>query len=205
MIEVNTMGGRVMSERQPMWGELPPDGTVLTTAEYLQTAESLRVQELIYGELRVEDSPSFRHQNLLLELAVLMRVFVGQHRLGTVCIAPQDVILDPKRALILQPDLMFISNARHEIISDHIWGAPDLVVEVMSPHPRIGKLDERIRYFSQYGVKECWLIHQLSREIEVLRLQEHGAGSRQTFRGVAVIASGVLPGFGISPELLSCW
>jgi Uma2 family endonuclease len=194
-----------MSERPAMWGELPPDGTVLSTAEYLQTAESLRVQELIYGELRVEDSPHFRHQNLLLELAVLMRVFVGQHRLGTVCIAPQDVILDPARALILQPDLLFISKGRSEIISDHIWGAPDLVVEVMSPHPRIGKLDERIRYFAQYGVKECWLIHQLAREIEVIKLQQHDEGRRRTFHGVQTIESSVLPGFGISPEVLECW
>ena len=194
-----------MSERPTLWGELPPDGTVLTTAEYLQTVESMRVQELIYGTLRVEDSPLFRHQNLLLELAVLLRVFVGQHKLGTVCIAPQDVILDPARALILQPDLMFISKARHEIISDHIWGAPDLVVEVMSPHPRIGKLDERIRWFSQYGVKECWLIHQLSREIEVLRLQAHDESARRLYRGVQRIESSVLPEFGLSPEVLGCW
>jgi Uma2 family endonuclease len=194
-----------MSEQPPMWGQLPPHGAILTTGEYLQTAESLRVQELIYGKLCVEESPTFRHQNLLLELAVLMRVFVGQHKLGTVCIAPQDVILDPARALILQPDLMFISKNRQEIISDHIWGAPDLVVEVMSPHPRIGKVDERIRHFSQYGVKECWLVHQLSREIEVLRLQEHGAGNRRTFREVEAIESGVLPEFRISPEVLSCW
>lgn len=194
-----------MSERLPVWGELPPHGTILTTAEYLQTVESMRVQELIYGTLHVEDSPHFRHQNLLLELAVLMRVFVGQHKLGTVCIAPQDVILDPARALIVQPDLMFISKSRSEIISDHIWGAPDLVVEVMSPHPRIGKLDERIRYFSQYGVKECWLIHQLSREVEVLRLKEFGEGARRTFRGIQAIESGVLPEFRISPELLENW
>lgn len=194
-----------MSERRAMWGELPPDGTVLTTAEYLRTVESLRVQELIYGELRVEDSPHFRHQNLLLELAVLMRVFVGQHRLGTVCIAPQDVILDPARALVLQPDLMFISKSRSEIISDHIWGAPDLVVEVMSPHPRIGKLDERIRCFAQYGVRECWLIHQLAREIEVINFQEHGEGRRRLFRGVQQIESSVLRDFGISPEVLECW
>ena len=199
------MGGRVMSERPALWGELPPDGTVLTTAEYLQTVESMRVQELIYGKLRVEDSPHFRHQNLLLELAVLLRVFVGQHKLGVVCIAPQDVILDPARALVLQPDLMFISKARKEIISDHIWGAPDLVIEVISPHPRIGKLEERIGYFAQYGVKECWLIHQLSREIEVLRLQEHGAGNRRVFLGVEAIESGVLPEFRISPEILDCW
>lgn len=194
-----------MSERPSVWGELPPDGTVLSTAEYLQTAESLRVQELFYGTLRVEESPHFRHQNLLLELAVLMRVFVGQYKLGTVCIAPQDVILDPARALVLQPDLMFISKARREIISDHIWGAPDLVVEVMSPHPRIGKLDERIRCFAQYGVKECWLVHQLSRNIEIVQFAAHDTTSRRVYRGRERIESSVLPDFGLSSELLTCW
>ena len=194
-----------MTERPMLWGELPPHGSVLTTAEYLQTAESLRIQELIYGTLRVEESPLFRHQDLLLELAVLMRVFVRQYKLGVVCIAPQDVILNAARALILQPDLMFISNHRRAIISDHIWGAPDLVVEVMSPKPRIGELQERIQYFAQYGVRECWLVHQLSKEIEILELLENHVGSRRTFRGTETIESAVLPDFRIYPELLAGW
>lgn len=208
-----------MSERPTVWGELPPDGTVLTTAEYLQTAESMRVQELIFGTLRVAESPSFRHQNLLLELAVLMRVFAGQHKLGTVCIAPLDVILDPARALIVQPDLFFVSKMRKDIITDHVWGAPDLVVEVMSPpphdakpaswgprpHPRIGQLQDRIGYFAHYGVRECWLIHQLTRSIEVLELNGYGVAARQTFSGIERIRSTVLRDFGLSPELLACW
>jgi len=194
-----------MSERPTVWGEMPPDGTVLTTAEYLQTAESLRVQELIYGTLRVAESPTFRHQNLLFELAVLLRVFAGQHQMGTVCIAPLDVILDPARALILQPDLFYVSRSRHHIITDRIWGAPDMVLEVLSPHPRIGELTDRIRHFAYYGVRECWLVHQLSREIEVLQLNQIGVASRQTFSGVAPIESEVFPAFRLSPELLACW
>lgn len=194
-----------MSERPTVWGEVPPDGTVLTTAEYLQTAESMRVQELIFGTLRVADSPTARHQNLLLELAVLMRVFVGQHKLGTVCIAPLDVILDPARALIVQPDLFFVSRSRQDIITDRVWGAPDLVVEVMSPHPRIGELEDRLHYFSQYGVRECWLIHQLSRDIEVLELHELGVKARRLFRGADRIQSNVLQDFALSPAILSCW
>jgi Uma2 family endonuclease len=75
----------------------------------------------------------------------------------------------------------------------------------MSPHPRIGRLDERIRCFAQYGVKECWLIHQLSREIEVLRFAAHNDDARRMFRGVQRIESAVLPDFGLSPELLACW
>lgn len=195
-----------MSERPTVWGELPPDGTVLSTAEYLQTAESMRVQELIFGVLNVvRESPTFHHQNLLLELAVLMRVFVGQHKLGTVCIAPLDVVLDPARALILQPDLFFISKRRQHIITDRVWGAPDLVVEVMSPHPRIGKLDDRLEYFAHYGVRECWLIHQLTREIEVLELDQFGVKNRLKVGGVDRIRSNVLAHFALSPAILSCW
>ena len=194
-----------MSERPTVWGELPPGGTVLTTSEYLQTAESMRVNELIYGTLHVAESPTVRHQNLVLELAVLMRVFAGQHKLGTVCIAPLDVILDPARALILQPDLLFVSNNRRDILTDRVWGAPDLVVEVMSPHPRIGQLEDRLRYFGHYGVRECWLIHQLTREIEVLDFERFGADSRQTFRGMDRIRSRVLEEFAVAPEILACW
>jgi Uma2 family endonuclease len=194
-----------MSERQPMDGELPNHGAILTTNEYLQTAESLRVQELLYGTLQVADSPSPRHQNLLLELAILMRVYVRQYRLGTVWIAPLDVILDPARALIVQPDLFYVSNFRQHIVTDRIWGAPDLVVEVLSPKPRIGNVEDRVQTFAQYGVRECWLLHQLTSEMEVLQLDRTAPPSRRIFSGGERIESSVLPDFGVSPEVLSCW
>lgn len=194
-----------MSERPSVFGQLPGDGDILTTSEYLQTAETLRVQELIYGTVHVAESPSPRHQDLLLEIAVLLRVFVGQHGLGTVWIAPLDVILDPRRALVVQPDLFYISNQRQDIVTDRIWGAPDLVLEVMSPNPRIGDLHQRINWFSEYGVRECWLVHQLTREIEVLQLERPGVRARRTFRGRERIDSRVLPFFGIAPEVLTGW
>ena len=100
-------------------------------------------------------------------MAVLLRVFVGQHRLGTV------------------------------------WGAPDMVLEVMSPHPRIGDLQELIRWCSHYGVRECWLVYQLTREIEVLQLTNIGVLSRHTCRGLEHIESTVLPCFGLAPEVLT--
>lgn len=190
-----------MSERPSTFGELPGDGTVLTTAEYLRTAESLRVQELVYGTLYVADSPSPKHQQLLFDLAVLLKVFVTQNRLGTIWIAPLDVILDASRALIVQPDLFFISKKREHIVTDHVWGAPDMVLEVLSPHPRIGDLDQRIRWFEEYGVRECWLVHQLSKEVEVVQLT--GARTRRTFRNLQPIESTVLPGFRLAPALIA--
>jgi Uma2 family endonuclease len=194
-----------MSQRQSTWGTLPDDGTVLTTAEYLQTAESPRVQELAFGTLRVAESPTAAHQSLLLELAVTLRAHVLQRRLGTIWIAPLDVILDPARALIVQPDLFFVSTARASIVTDRIWGAPDMVLEVLSPNPRIGKTAQRVEWFARYGVRECWLVDQLKHEIEILQLDTTGAPARRTFQSSNPIESTVLPDCAMTPAALAGW
>ena len=98
-----------MSERPSAWGTLPEDGTTLTTAEYLQTAESVRVQELIYGRLCVEESPTPMHQALLLRLAMILDEHARNNKVGSIWIAPLDVILDASRALVVQPDLFFVN------------------------------------------------------------------------------------------------
>src|SRR5688572_31426670 len=50
---------------------------------------------------------------------------------------------------------IFVSKARAHIVSDRIYGAPDLMIEVLSPHPRIGREDERVAWFARAGVREC--------------------------------------------------
>ena len=167
----------------------------MTTAEYLQTPESLVPTELIYGKLRVAESPLPRHQAVVLDLGVALVAHVQERRLGQIWISPLDVILDTERALIVQPDLFFISNERSDILKDRVRGAPDLVVEVLSPNPRIGKLGERIGWFQEYGVRECWLIHQLERRIEVLTFSGRNVIERASFDDKAPIRSRVLPDF----------
>lgn len=85
----------------------------MTTEEYLQTPETVLPRELAYGELRVADSPSVSHQRVVLELMLALVPFVRQKQLGEVLIAPMDVILDFDNALVVQPDLLFVSNERH--------------------------------------------------------------------------------------------
>lgn len=194
-----------MSARRSVYGTLPRSGTTLTTAEYLETAESVRVQELIHGTLRVAESPSPRHQELLLELAVMLRAHVREHDLGSIWMAPLDVILDPARALVLQPDLFFVSRARAHMVTDRVWGAPDMVLEVLSPNPRIGDLDQRINWFARYGVRECWLVHQLTRQIEVLQLAERGVVGRKACGPSTPIESVVLPACSLRPLQLTGW
>jgi Uma2 family endonuclease len=105
------------------------------------------------------------------------------------------VILNDERALIVQPDLMFISNERSWIVTDRVRGAPDLVVEVLSPNPRIGKTEERVTWFAEYGVRECWLVHVDRREITVITYAHRRIASRMTLGRRHSLSSSVFPDF----------
>lgn len=167
----------------------------MTLQEYLRTPETVVPQELAYGHLRVADVPLPNHQRAVARLFRALDDHVTDNNLGEVYLSPIDVILDPVRHLVVQPDLLFISAARGHIVIDRIRGAPDLVVEVLSPNPRIGDTNERIGWFASYGVRECWLLHLSPRRLEVLTLENGAVTGRASVEERAAIQSRVLPGF----------
>jgi Uma2 family endonuclease len=120
---------------------------------------------------------------------------VRARQLGRMWLSPLDVVLDERKALIVQPDLLFISRAREWFVADRVRGAPDLVIEVLSPDPRIGRTAERVSWFAQYGVRECWLVHQDEREIEVISFRDGAIGDRHRFTARAPVLSDVFPEF----------
>ena len=171
----------------------------MTTAEYLQTPETMLPCELAYGVLRVADAPSVSHQRMVGELFLSLTAFLRERRLGEVLLAPTDVVLDFDRALVVQPDLVFVSGERSHIAADRIYGPPDLVIEVLSPHARVGRVEEQVGWFAQYGVRECWLVELAARQIAVLALNDRNGVSRRTLHKYGEpLASDVLPGF-VSP------
>jgi Uma2 family endonuclease len=171
----------------------------MTTADYLSTPETVLPRELAYGELRVADAPTIPHQRVVLELALILAPQIRQRRLGELFIAPMDVVLDYDASLVVQPDLMVVSSGRARIVMDRLYGAPDLAIEVLSPHPRIGRLDERVEWFSRYGVRECWLVSLAEKQIAVLSLHERGVASRVVHTGTSPIQSNVLAGVSVTP------
>jgi Uma2 family endonuclease len=166
--------------------------------EYLELAEMTRPQELVWGYVRDAPSPAPPHQNAVLDFAIAWRQHAQQHQLGVVMIAAMDCVLDRDRALIVQPDVLFISASRLAIVTDRVWGAPDLVLEVLSPQPRIGTLQERLGWFAEYGVKECWLYHQFDRALEVITFQAGVEVSRRRFEFHDRIGSTLWPHFDLS-------
>ena len=177
----------------------------MTTMEYFQTPETVQPRELAFGVLRVADSPIVRHQRVVRDLTIALTAFARERRLGEVLPAPMDVILDRDRDLVVQPDLLFVSREREDIVYDKIFGAPDLVVEVLSPRPRIGDVEERVGWFARYGVRECWLVDIARREMVVLAFERGRVATRVRVAPDVPIPSAVLAGFPTSPVGLFGW
>jgi Uma2 family endonuclease len=174
-------------KRQEAW--------IMTLSEYLAMPESALPSELAFGQWRVADAPFTPHQRLVGDLHLALAPFVRERRLGEVFLAPFDVILDKDRALVVQPDLLFVSTARSAIVLDHIYGAPDLVIEILSPNPRVGRLHDKLAWYATYGVDECWIVHERPRRIEVLEFADGKIASRRTYGATERLTSRVLPGF----------
>ena len=174
---------------------MAPAPSLMTVDDYFNTLETLKPMELAFGRLRVADSPTPRHQSAVLQLLLALDAHVRHRHLGQMWVAPLDVVLDDRRALIVQPDLFFISNERAWIVTDRVRGAPDLILEVLSPSPRIGTTEERVLWFAEYGVRECWLVHQDQREVEVLQFADRRVATRFVCRRRQPIVSSVLPEF----------
>jgi Uma2 family endonuclease len=166
----------------------------MTTKEYLyDTEETNRIRELAMGVVREPPAPFFSHQLLVLQLARIWANHVEPRKLGRVAVAPVDVILDRDRDLIVQPDVLFVSTERLSIIRDQVWGAPDLVAEVLSPGTESRDRGEKLGWYRQYGVRECWLVDPHLETVTVVDFTGESPAARVA-QSVESIRSSVLPG-----------
>jgi Uma2 family endonuclease len=172
----------------------------MTTSEYLRTPERVSPAQLAYGELVVRDAPSPRHQDAVKRYFLALHQHVESRHLGEIWLSPLDVILDAERALVVQPDLLFISKARAGILMDRVRGAPDMVLEVLSPYPRVGEIEERLGWYAYYGVRECWVVRLFERQLEVVAAGDGRIGRRARFGWDESIVSMVFPEFSTSPQ-----
>ena len=152
--------------------------------------------ELLDGELILVASPNRDHQMISLRLASRMLSFVDENDLGWVFDAPFDVLLTDTDTV--QPDVMFVSREREHISTPaNIQGAPDLVVEILSPSSSRRDWREKRELYARHGVLEYWIIDPTNRIVSVMQLQDGVLEIEQTCADGDTATSTVLEGFSI--------
>src|SRR5262250_3042627 len=121
--------------------------------EYFQYPESTRRMELVWGVVREPPAPRWGHQSVVTRLTTLLDTYVRTNRFGHVCVSPIDVVLDEPRDLVVQPDIVFVSNERMAIVRQRVFGPPDLTVEVLSFGTAFRDRTEKLAWYRDYGVR----------------------------------------------------
>jgi Uma2 family endonuclease len=162
---------------------------------YLEGPEWLSPRELVWGMVRDAPAPWYGHQLAVGQVFTHLDAHVRAHQLGVVLVAPLDVVLDEERALIVQPDVLFVSESRRDILRRQVWGAPDLVVEVASRRTARRDRTLKLGWYRKYGVRECWLVDPERWRVTVIDLAGRGRESVGVFAGGDRLRSAVLPAF----------
>ena len=169
---------------------------VLTVADLDCTPDDGNKYELIEGEIYMSRAPSLTHQITLQNFLMTLGSYVIENPIGIVVPGP-GVIFDDFNGVI--PDIVFFSNERRvEIASgDRLSGAPDLVIEIISPGTENERRDRVLkrRLYGRFGVKEYWLVDLMNRSVEVYALGQDGLELKASYRGDDELTSSLLPGF----------
>ena len=122
--------------------------------------------QLIGGELIIRPTPTPYHQRISRRIEFLLIQYVEGNNLGEVFDSPIDVYFEQTETY--QPDVIFISKERLDIIKEtRLEGAPDLVIEILSPGTAYYDLRKKFKIYEKYRVKEYWIIDPEEKNIEV--------------------------------------
>ena len=172
--------------------------TKLTYEDYLKTSDDERY-ELLNGELVMPPAPLTAHQMISIALASRLYQYVEEKGLGTVVAAPTDVVLSDTD--VVQPDVLFVSNERSHILTrENVRGAPDLVVEILSPATAERDRTLKLDLYALHGVKEYWIVDPDAKTITVLLRGENRFEVSGIYGEGQSVRSPTLVGFGVALE-----
>ena len=168
----------------------------LTYEDYANAPDDERY-ELIDGELIMVPGPNMPHQGNQSKLGWRMAAFAERRSLGTVFFSDTDVVLSETD--VVKPDLLFISKEREHVITyANIQGAPDLVVEILSPSTSRRDWNEKRELYAEHGVKEYIVMDPSNKIVWRLGLKDGALEIEQTYYEGDTIESSALEGFSVA-------
>jgi Uma2 family endonuclease len=183
---------------------LPQEKRSFTYADYKdwELKEGERF-ELIYGDAYAMSAPNARHQTILVQLITTFFTYL-QGKSCKVFPAPYDVRLfyeeDESDDTVVQPDLVVICDEKKRG-PEGCRGAPDLVVEILSPSNTAIEMERKLKLYQEAGVKEYWIVDSENNGLTVYRFEE-GAILTYTLKKDSSVTVGIFPDLNINLEQL---
>jgi Uma2 family endonuclease len=164
-----------------------------TEQDYLMLEEGAPFQ-LIHYDLIMSPAATPQHQLISGEIYSAILAFLKEtNNKGSVMYSPVDVVFDEGN--IYQPDLIFISAERKtELIKKRIEGAPDMVIEILSPSNAYYDLRQKKDIYEKYGVKEYLIVDPLQESAEIHFLEKGIYVLKQKAAKTEQLSSIILPG-----------
>ena len=173
----------------------PPQGE-WTYEDYLRLPDDGYHYQVIKGVLHVTAAPATRHQDVVRNLLVALHLFVKERRQGKVYNSPVDVRLSEQT--VVEPDIIFIARERLSIIKEScIEGAPDLIVEILSPSNWVVDRRDKFAVYEAAGVREYWIADPDARTVEIYSLRQGRYALLERYEPGQTVQSDLLTGFEI--------
>lgn len=157
--------------------------------------------EIIEGELFVSRAPNLKHQRVSINIVAMFLAYLARNPIGEILATPGVIFSDFNGVI---PDLVFITHERRDEIAsgDRIIGAPDLMIEIVSPGAENEKRDRiaKRQLYGKYGVKEYWVVDPYQRTVEVYLLKGQRLKLQESYSETDELVSSVLPGFSCKVE-----
>ncbi len=143
-----------------------------TYEDFLHFPDDGKRHEIIDGDHYVTPSPNTKHQDVVGNLFTFLKNHLKDHPFGRVFVAPFDVVFSDLD--VVEPDILYISRERASILtSQHVRGAPDLVVEILSPGTRRTDEITKRKLYERSDVREYWVVDPELDTIKVYRRVEN--------------------------------
>jgi Uma2 family endonuclease len=174
----------------------------LTYRDLWHSPEDGNRYEIINGEVYVTPPPHTAHQRVSRNLERILDRHVAANDLGEVLYAPVGVVLEKPSGV--QPDIMFIAKSRLSIIQEKaVFGAPDLVVEILSSSTAGRDRGVKRALYARTGVRHYWLLDPRKRVLQAFRLETGGFTLEAEHTGGGTFRPSLFPGLSI--RLADVW
>ena len=162
---------------------LQTQSEILTVDQYENLPDDIRV-EVFDGVIYDMASPSQTHQRILTELLTVFNTYLKKKD-GPCSIfpAPFDVKLNDNPLTIVQPDLMIVCD-KDKLDEKRCNGAPDFIIEIVSPSNASDDYIKKLYYYKNYGVREYWIVDPKRKNITVNYFDDNLVSVPYTFESI---------------------